>query len=442
MKEVRIIMNFERVNGYPFVKSKMGDKPIGMLLDTGSRECILDASFYKECGGKPEMILPAEPLCSPSGNLETTGKTLINLTIGSNVLRVPVVLADISRYLSVIADELDFPIVGLLGTKFFHRWKFHIDFDNEMIYSYEPVVKENKTKDEIIESFQGKENVRHIVSDNGSESWSTQRRSFGDEAYAKGACKLNTVEDEHKNKHLLFLFNSKDEEVGRYYLGKPLQGRSPSELVEIKANLEFFDSWNPESKSWVPCVGLSNKNNHLAKVYSCKEGCGLTTILKDGHYYVVDKDNNYIVQPGKYDYIDGFDKCGIARVKIDGKVDIFNPQKTTYDRWGLIDTKGEEILPLEYSEIWSFYNKDRTFTSVFCDGFDEDDNYIKRMEEYHFTLPCKDYPKGKMRGPGEWFGNHFQTYEGIDSSNVDYNYSVWDALDGEPEAAGNIDYEW
>ena len=148
MKEVRIIMNFERVNGYPFVKSKMGDKPIGMLLDTGSRECILDASFYKECGGKPEMILPAEPLCSPSGNMETTGKTLIDLTIGSNVLRVPVVLADIKKYLSVIADELDCPLVGILGSKFFHRWKFHIDFDNEMIYSYEPVEKNDRIKNE------------------------------------------------------------------------------------------------------------------------------------------------------------------------------------------------------------------------------------------------------------------------------------------------------
>ena len=136
MKEVQIITNFERVNGFPVMKSKMGDKPIGLLLDTGSRECVLDSSFYYECGGKPEMVLPAEPLYSPTGNLETTGKTLIDLTIGSNVMRIPVVLADIRKYLSVIADGLDFPIVGLLGNKFFHRWKMHIDFDNEMIYSY------------------------------------------------------------------------------------------------------------------------------------------------------------------------------------------------------------------------------------------------------------------------------------------------------------------
>lgn len=116
-------------------------------------------------------------------------------------------------------------------------------------------------KKEVLNQFQGKENVTHIICDNGAESYMTQRRSFSDEAYAKGACKLNTVDDENKHKHVLFLFNNKDEEVGRYYLGRRLQGKSPSDLVEIKDCLEFFDSWNPESKSWVPCVSLMVKKS-------------------------------------------------------------------------------------------------------------------------------------------------------------------------------------
>lgn len=115
-------------------------------------------------------------------------------------------------------------------------------------------------KTEILNQFQGRYNVRHIVNDNGIESWQTQDVSFGDEAFAKGACKLNTVENE--NKHVLFLFNSDDEEVGRYYLGKNLQGKTPSELVEIKSDLVFFESWNSESKTWIPCVGLSLKSEN------------------------------------------------------------------------------------------------------------------------------------------------------------------------------------
>lgn len=114
-------------------------------------------------------------------------------------------------------------------------------------------------KTEILNLFQGRCNVRHHINDNGAESWLTQEISFGDEAYAKGACKLNTVEN--ATKHVLFLFNSNDEEVGRYYLCKSLRGKTPSELVEIKKELVFFESFNPESKSWVPCVKLSSKSD-------------------------------------------------------------------------------------------------------------------------------------------------------------------------------------
>ena len=110
-----------------------------------------------------------------------------------------------------------------------------------------------------LDQFQGRSNVRHIINDNGVESWLTQEISFGDETFVKGACKLNTVENE--TKHVLFLFNSDDEEVGRYYLGKSLQGKTPSELVELKSDLVFFESFNPESKSWVPCVKLSSKGD-------------------------------------------------------------------------------------------------------------------------------------------------------------------------------------
>ena len=115
-------------------------------------------------------------------------------------------------------------------------------------------------KDEILPHFQGKDNVRHYMNNNGAESWLTQETSFGDETFVKGACKLNTVEND--TKHVLFLFNSDDEEVGRYYIGKSLQGKTPSELVEIKSDLVFFESWNPESNSWVPCVDLSTKDDH------------------------------------------------------------------------------------------------------------------------------------------------------------------------------------
>ena len=116
-------------------------------------------------------------------------------------------------------------------------------------------------KREIIDLFEGKQNVTHVIYDNGAESYLTQSRSFAEEAYNLGATKLNTVENEKK--HVLFLFNSKDEEVGRYYLGKSLQGMTPEQLVELKECIIFLESWNPDTKTWVPCVGFKKTNQFV-----------------------------------------------------------------------------------------------------------------------------------------------------------------------------------
>lgn len=112
---------------------------------------------------------------------------------------------------------------------------------------------------ETLASFENRNNVTKITSDNGSVSYLTQSVSFPEEANAKGACKLNTVETEKK--HVLFFFNAADVEVGRYYLGQKLQGQTPAQLAEKKHVLCFFESYNPNTKQWVPCVGLSSQED-------------------------------------------------------------------------------------------------------------------------------------------------------------------------------------
>lgn len=111
-------------------------------------------------------------------------------------------------------------------------------------------------KKEIITSFQGRNNVIHIVTDTSS-SYITQGVSFVSEAESLGGIKLNTVETD--TKHVMFLFDSNDKEVKRYYLGKKLQGKTPQWLVENRQYLTVFESFNPETKIWVPCVSLSNE---------------------------------------------------------------------------------------------------------------------------------------------------------------------------------------
>lgn len=114
---------------------------------------------------------------------------------------------------------------------------------------------------ENLSTFQGVANVTKVTSDNGAVSYLTQSSTFADETNRLAACKLNTVENDKK--HVLFLFNNADAEVGRYYLGKKLQGKTPAQLVEMKHSLCFFKSFNPNTQEWVPCVG-EGKGDNLA----------------------------------------------------------------------------------------------------------------------------------------------------------------------------------
>jgi hypothetical protein len=159
-------------------------------------------------------------------------------------------------------------------------------------------------------------------------------------------------------------------------------------------------------------------------------------MFKDGHYYVIDNDDKIIVPPNKYDYIDIFDECGLARVKCNGYTNIFNPKESTKDRWGIINTCGKEILPAIYDEIWKFYGKNLKHTKVIkeenlIDG-DGDPYTIKTIYKFNFFYR-------KLIEEGYWIDDEY--YEAIEDVDNSSQYSIWDAIDDEIEAAGNIDWE-
>ena len=290
---------------------------------------------------------------------------------------------------------------------------------------------------EFISEFNGMKDVIKKNYTDGRIIYHTREYPFTEEAYTKGACKLNAVDNEFG--HYMHLFNSKNETVGVYKMTSRLRGFTIQQLAEQKSKLFCCKMFNQEKGIWETYV-----DGAPAKVSSYKEGCGLASILNDGHYYVVDNKNNYIVPPGKYDYIDGFDKCGLARVKIDGKEEIYHPENSTKDRWGIIDTKGNEVLPLIYSEIWSFYKKNRLTTTVWKGGNITDmedgvfyDYYQEKVYKYDFVLKTHE-----LRIKEDWSQGNYNCLDPNYNGDPGDEYTIGDALEDEPEAAGNIDYDW
>lgn len=113
---------------------------------------------------------------------------------------------------------------------------------------------------------------------------------------------------------------------------------------------------------------------------------------KDYQWAVIDNQGHFVVPFGKYGWIDGFDS-GLARVRtnkqlgrawnitgiilgldtptpivIEGKDNIqkyIDNDKAKhpdhYAKWGIINEKGEEVLPVIYDEVWNFFWKKTDF---------------------------------------------------------------------------------
>ena len=88
-------------------------------------------------------------------------------------------------------------------------------------------------------------------------------------------------------------------------------------------------------------------------------GDGIRSICLNGKWGAVKAKTGKLLVPfGKYDFIDGFNH-GLARVKKRGcyYINEEDRHKNQKERWGIIDTFDEIILPLEYDAVYSFFNR-------------------------------------------------------------------------------------
>ena len=139
-------------------------------------------------------------------------------------------------------------------------------------------------------------------------------------------------------------------------------------------------------------------------------------------YGVINCNGDIVIPFGEYSNIDGFTK-GYARVVKDAK-------------WGIIDTTGRVVLPIEYDEIWHFHNKPELYsTKVIKDGECLRFNLKNGMLYNHVTFEEHNAIFDDDYGShyGEYAGTYAQDEAGYSDDVIN------DAFDGEPDAYWNID---
>lgn len=116
----------------PVVTFHHGKKKLNLLLDTGSSESIinsteLDKIVYKELEGQ-------KPLMGMEGNIQMN--KVITTVISYSALKFdhPFIAADMSDAFGKIKKETGVTIHGILGSDFFSRYKYVLDFDKLVFY--------------------------------------------------------------------------------------------------------------------------------------------------------------------------------------------------------------------------------------------------------------------------------------------------------------------
>lgn len=208
--------------------------------------------------------------------------------------------------------------------------------------------------------------------------------------------------------------------------------------VGVPYNYGFSRANSNVSAYSKPLYGLIN---HKGELVVEPENCGLlvsknsdnillTVQNKDREYGVINIYGEEIVPFGKYNWIDGYDK-GIARVKIGNASSCL---KDNGNKWGLIDEAGNEVLPVEYDEIWNFYGKNRWTTKIVKNGIAKSILLLSLLfNKKEENEPIYDFDDD--------YGSHYGDYSGSYAQDV-MGYSddvINDAFDGEPDAYWNID---
>lgn len=121
------------LTGIPIITFYNNDLKINMLLDTGSdlsyiNKGIVEYLTAKEVEGTANVI-------SIGGQYESLGCRIIKFSYKDQVFEDTFYIQNLSDAFAVIKSETGVQIHGILGSKFFERYKYVLDFKNFVAYS-------------------------------------------------------------------------------------------------------------------------------------------------------------------------------------------------------------------------------------------------------------------------------------------------------------------
>lgn len=118
----------------PVVTLYQGEKKFNFLLDTGSNSCIIDKSILPKIDH--EMLNGnSESLIGMEGNQIMVERCMITLYFGNRGYEYSYLVNDMSQAFSSIKHDTGVTLHGIIGSSFFNKFKYVLDFDKLVAYS-------------------------------------------------------------------------------------------------------------------------------------------------------------------------------------------------------------------------------------------------------------------------------------------------------------------
>lgn len=117
----------------PVVTFFQGDKSFNFLLDTGSTNCIIDSNIIAQIEHK--TINKTSNMFGLEGKPKEVGMCAITLYYNQNPFPFEYVMQDMSGAFGIIKQETGVSLHGIIGTPFFDKYKYVLDFAELIAYS-------------------------------------------------------------------------------------------------------------------------------------------------------------------------------------------------------------------------------------------------------------------------------------------------------------------
>ena len=130
------IMSFKQgfdLTELPIVTFYQGDKKFNFLLDTGSNNSVIDSNILNQIEYTP--INASSEFFGVDGNKKKVNMCNIKLTYKDTEYSYEYVINNLGKPFGNIKQESGVTLHGIIGSKFFNKFRYVLDFNELIAYS-------------------------------------------------------------------------------------------------------------------------------------------------------------------------------------------------------------------------------------------------------------------------------------------------------------------